>query len=61
MCGIKLTGGKSIPKSVAFSQVYGRCLKHCLLISVAVDVRKQVGEEDMENHLLFFKTVLFFL
>lgn len=43
VCGTKLTGGKSIPKSGDFSQVYGRCLKLCLSTSVTVDVRKKAG------------------
>lgn len=60
MCGIKLTRGRRIPKSVDFSQVYGRCLKHCLLTSVTVDVGKQQeGGEDVESQLLFCKRVHF--
>lgn len=43
MCGVKLTGGKNIPKSVDISQVYGRCLKHWLLICVTVDVKKKAA------------------
>lgn len=62
MYGIKLTGGKSIPKSLDFSQVYGRCLKHCLLTSVTMDIKKQTGMRGRHGKPAFvFKTVIFFL